>query len=77
MVRALSNVTVTLAERSSVLKSATLVLPDAIWPPLQFVVAPQLPSAVEIQRPLLLANGVALASGELPLAPLVPAAVTM
>ena len=33
-------------------------------------------SAVEIQMPLLLANGVALTSGEFPLAPLVPVAVT-
>ena len=41
----------------------------------QFVDALQMPSSVEFQIPLLLANGVATASGELPLAPFAPLAM--
>lgn len=76
MARALSSVTVTFDERLRVLKSAVLAAPDAMEPSTQLAVSLQLPFAGEIQMPLPVRSGVALASGELPLVPFVPVAVT-
>ena len=76
MVCGASSVIVRSAVRLMVLKSAVLPSPSATLPPNQLLESLQLPLASAVQVPLTAAAGVAPASGELPLTPPGPAAVT-